>query len=423
MDVKAIRFYDQNLNFLKEVDGFEAVIYRSRWNTYGCFEFYFSERLPCMKKDNIIIWDYDTRKNGIIKYINCTEEGTILRGFSLLWLLTKRLALPPDGEDYDVLSGSYEDCMYALVDHNAIHPANTKRKLPLWECRESGSRGDTCKYQARHETVMAGLTEMSAVSGLGIGTEIDLKRKKIIFEVRKGTDRTAQQKERPPVIFSDTRENVENREYTLNDEESSNCAYVAGQGEGAARTIITVGDERTGNERQEVFIDARDVENASDLPERGRSKLAGMLPAESFSSDVLDGGYCTKWDIGDFVTAMDEEYSITLTEQILEVEEDMDENGYVVVPTLGIPEKDVSEKISSGSSPESVGSGGSDITYIHTQLTASSEWTIQHNLGKFPSVTVVDSAGSVVLGETEYLDRNTVRLTFSSAFAGHAYLN
>lgn len=422
MDVKAIRFYDTDLNFLKEVDDFETVIYRSKWNTYGYFEFYFSERMPCMKKDNIIIWDYDTRKNGIIKYINCTEEGTIIRGFSLLWLLTKRIALPPVGEDYDVLSGTYEDCIYAMVDHNVIHPVNEKRKLVLWECRESKSRGGTCRYQARHEKVMDVLIELSTASTLGIGTDIDLSRKKIIFEVLKGTDRTAQQKERPPVIFSDTRENVENREYTLNDEESSNCAYVAGQGEGAARTIVTVGDEYTGNDRQEVFIDARDVENASALSERGRSKLAGMLPAESYSSDVFDGGYRIKWDIGDFVTAIDEEYSVTLAKQILEVEENMDENGYVVIPTLGIPEKEVSEKISSGSTPESM-TGGSDITYIHTQMVPSREWIIAHNLGKFPSVAITDSAGSMVIGETEYVNRDSVKLTFSSAFAGYAYLN
>ena len=46
-----------------------------------------------------------------------------------------------------------------------------------------------------------------------------------------------------------------------------------------------------------------------------------------------------------------------------------------------------------------------------------------HGLGKRPSVTVVDSAGTAVIGEIEYLDDNTVRLTFCAAFSGTAYCN
>lgn len=64
-----------------------------------------------------------------------------------------------------------------------------------------------------------------------------------------------------------------------------------------------------------------------------------------------------------------------------------------------------------------------DKTYIYTQATATSVWSIQHNLDKFPSITVVDSGGSVVVGETVYIDSNNVKITFSSAFSGKAYCN
>lgn len=422
VEVKTIRFYDPELNFLKEMDEFSGAIYRSKWHTYGSFEFFFSERLPCMEKDNLVIFDYDARKNGIIKHINCTEEGVTLKGYSLPWMLTGRLALPPAGKEYDVLSGSYEDCIYALVEHNAISPADSKRKLPLWECRESLHRGGNCKYQARHTVVMDCITELSKVSGLGIGAEIDLKRKKIIFEVKEGTDRTAQQKEHPHVIFSDVHENVTNREYTLDDTESRNCAYVAGQGEGAARIVITVGDEFTGRDRMEVFIDARDIEDAAQLPERGKTKLAAMLPRESYTSDVC-AGYKAKWDIGDFVTALDEEYGITMMKQILEVEESQDESGYIVTPVLGIPEKQIGETEGSSGAVESGGGGSGDITYIHTHLTAEKVWDIRHNLNKYPSATVVDSAGNVVIGDCEYISKDRLVLRFSGTFSGHAYLN
>lgn len=66
---------------------------------------------------------------------------------------------------------------------------------------------------------------------------------------------------------------------------------------------------------------------------------------------------------------------------------------------------------------------GIDQTYTHTQSVASATWTITHNLNKRPSVTVVDSGGTVVIGDVQYIDDNTIVITFIGAFSGAAYLN
>ena len=62
-------------------------------------------------------------------------------------------------------------------------------------------------------------------------------------------------------------------------------------------------------------------------------------------------------------------------------------------------------------------------TYTHEQSTASAEWNITHNLNKHPSCTIVDSAETEVQGELEYINNNSLKLTFIGAFAGKAYLN
>ena len=64
-----------------------------------------------------------------------------------------------------------------------------------------------------------------------------------------------------------------------------------------------------------------------------------------------------------------------------------------------------------------------DKHYAHNQTSASATWTVTHNLGKFPSVTVIDSANSVVVGEVNMTNINEVEITFSAAFSGKAYLN
>jgi hypothetical protein len=64
-----------------------------------------------------------------------------------------------------------------------------------------------------------------------------------------------------------------------------------------------------------------------------------------------------------------------------------------------------------------------DRYYIHEQGTPASSWTIQHDLGKKPSVTIIDSANTVVEGQIEYINDNIVTLTFNGAFSGKAIFN
>lgn len=61
--------------------------------------------------------------------------------------------------------------------------------------------------------------------------------------------------------------------------------------------------------------------------------------------------------------------------------------------------------------------------YIHEQGSAASTWTINHNMNCYPSVTVVDTAKTVVIGQVHYTNTNTLTITFASAFKGTAYLN
>ena len=64
-----------------------------------------------------------------------------------------------------------------------------------------------------------------------------------------------------------------------------------------------------------------------------------------------------------------------------------------------------------------------DKTFVYIQAVSSDVWEIKHNLNKYPAVTVVDSGNSVVIGEIVYIDKNNIRITFTSAFSGKAYLN
>lgn len=60
--------------------------------------------------------------------------------------------------------------------------------------------------------------------------------------------------------------------------------------------------------------------------------------------------------------------------------------------------------------------------FVFSQPSPVSLWEISHGLGGRPSVTVVDSAGTVVIGEVTYISDSQVTVEFTSPFSGYAYL-
>ena len=64
-----------------------------------------------------------------------------------------------------------------------------------------------------------------------------------------------------------------------------------------------------------------------------------------------------------------------------------------------------------------------DKNYVHTQRMASDSWIIAHNLNKYPAITIVDSGGTVVIGEIEYVSLNLACVKFNAIFSGKAYCN
>jgi len=64
-----------------------------------------------------------------------------------------------------------------------------------------------------------------------------------------------------------------------------------------------------------------------------------------------------------------------------------------------------------------------DKNFVHEQNESSAEWIINHNLGKYPTATVVDSAGTEVVCEITHIDTNTCIITMKAPFKGKAILN
>ena len=67
--------------------------------------------------------------------------------------------------------------------------------------------------------------------------------------------------------------------------------------------------------------------------------------------------------------------------------------------------------------------GGGDKNYVHTQSTLASTWTVTHNLGKLPTVAVLDSGDSEVMPNLHYDGLNQLTVTFASPTSGKVVCN
>ena len=62
-------------------------------------------------------------------------------------------------------------------------------------------------------------------------------------------------------------------------------------------------------------------------------------------------------------------------------------------------------------------------TFEFIQAAPSTNWSIQHDMDKFPSVAVVNNNNVLMYGNITYVDKNNLTINFSAGFSGKAYLN
>jgi hypothetical protein len=72
--------------------------------------------------------------------------------------------------------------------------------------------------------------------------------------------------------------------------------------------------------------------------------------------------------------------------------------------------------------PVTVASGG-DKNFLFTQISAATTWSINHNLGKYPSIEAMDSTKRIIQGDIQHIDLNNSQITFNSAVSGGATCN
>lgn len=151
-----------------------------------------------------------------------------------------------------------------------------------------------------------------------------------------GVDRSINQTQNPPVIFSDKKRNLSTSKIVNQSSGSKNVGYSLGKGEQEDRPIILVGDtELSGLDRKELLIDLGSVDIA-EVEEEGTKKLEDYKEIRSIEGTVYqipNMEYEKDWDLGDIVTVETEGY--TEDKRITQVKEVYEKGKTTIEVTFG----------------------------------------------------------------------------------------
>lgn len=338
---------NKNLERVGVIDGYASIIWTNRYYSYGDFELYLQatpQIIVLLQEDFYLIREGKENNAMIIESIQITtdaENGNYLtvKGRCLKSIIYRRVIW-----EQTSLSGKIETCISRLLTENAINPTIADRKISNFTIGSMVETGATMDAQYTGTNLGEAISAICQNYGVGWDVQLDLQNKDFLFVLYSGTDRSYNQKEVPWVVFSNDYENLLNTSYTYDKSKYANVAQVAGEGEGAARRLYTVGTAAD-LERYELYVDARDLssndgeltdaEYTAQLEERGLEKLAEQTDAQNFDGETVDYTYKYGKDyfLGDIVEVVNE-YDMQASTRVIEVIESEDDSGVYTVPTF-----------------------------------------------------------------------------------------
>ncbi len=379
MNAPLITVIDRNFALQAQIDIYTSFLLNRKWQSVGDWQLVLpasAQGANKLKKGNIILLGSNGHRSGYIEGITANEgeNGIALTvtGKTLQGLASQRITLPDNdeynygydnvpkltGDDISPAAVPAETVLKTYAKRHLAEPDDPKRRFSALEIAKDLKRGKETLWSSRLETLSDVLQSISEYCDTGWEIYVDLKKKKLIFDIVEGVDRSYSQSESSRVIFSYSFDNILSSTYTDSIEGYRNLAYAGGAGEGVDRTIlkVTAEDEEPEDwDRREVFIDCGALEivetdTAMSLFDEALHKIKEYEKTETLTAAVADTAsfaYLKKWNLGDKVTVVSKAAGVRLDTRITEVSERYESGGSGIDVTFGAPKADFGRVIKS----------------------------------------------------------------------------
>ena len=358
----------------KCIDSYASLIWCERYQAPGEFELYLRADEALMRyaqQNELLITRADTNVGMVPDRVVLTtsaENGNYLKlsGASAEGIMRRRivtqkgsLMAPTVSSAVAALNWLIQENIgsYWYYNRNDQHSPTTYGSWMWCNVVRKGTDDEgltqTADMQPYGQNLGAVIEQVCKACGFGFRLPFDSISRSLKYEFYRGKDRTLNQQELPPVIFSNQFNNLGETEYIYDRSGLATVAYVGGEGDGKARKEGRwVRWQRSypgvGLNARSIFVDAKSLSSNSDGIDGSASKYQSLLNGtafealhaaneqQNFSGQVMPTGrfkYRSDYFLGDTVS-VENDYGVKGTAVVAEVTETVDGNGYQIVPTL-----------------------------------------------------------------------------------------
>lgn len=345
------------------LENYQSCIWTTQSMGLGNFEIITQgtiENIALLKQGRYLVRDQDYissttfRNVMIIESVKVefeSEQGWMLTvsGRGLKSIVGRRIVWNRLTTDGLSIGDKVSDMIYTVITENVsrnAYPNPDNRKIENFKVIYPSGLDDEADIQLFGENIGDWLEEVCRV--YGYSWDVSIKKLEglgpfYVFELYKGIDRSTEQDEVPPVVFSQEFDNLLSASYTSDKTRYRNAALIGGEGEGSDKVVAGIGATRSGLDRYELYVDGSGVSSDGEvitaeryrkmLQSYGRTELWGYTIEKTFEGAVeASGTYELDSDyfLGDRVT-VDTGLGIYATPLITEIIDSVSEDGRTTI--------------------------------------------------------------------------------------------
>lgn len=279
------------------------------------------------------------------------EQGWILTvaGRGLKSIVGRRIVWNRLTTDGLLIGDKVSDMIYTVITENVsrnAYPDPDNRKIENFKVIYPSGLDDEADIQLFGENIGEWLEEVCRV--YGYSWDVSIKKLEglgpfYVFELYKGTDRSTEQDDVPPVVFSQEFENLLSASYLSDRTRYRNAALIGGEGEGTDKKTAGIGASKADLNRYELYVDGGGISSENGtitdakyrkmLQSFGRSELWGYTVEKTFEGAVETSGTYeldVDYHLGDRVT-IDTGLGISAHPLITEIIDSVSEEGHTTI--------------------------------------------------------------------------------------------
>lgn len=242
-----------------------------------------------------------------------------------------------------------EQIIYDHLNNEVVNPSQAIRKIQYLSITSPGTLStSTVDYQNSYGVVCDEVDALCSTYDIGIReTATNLQNPHNKLEIVKGKDLS------DVVEFNVDFDNLLSESYESSNFDEATMAWVFGEGDGSARLNVKLNDNLAGLEREEIYVDARDIQKQTQdgsgkditltdsqykatLTSRGIEKLAEQEEVLTLNGDIdLESDlfvYGKDYELGDRVRFTSKLFNLTKTSVLAGIDETWDSSGHHTSP-------------------------------------------------------------------------------------------